>query len=248
VRPYAVAFVILALPLIAHCNSIVGVQDVHLSESHGDAGSPTKHGDDDDSTVNPTPTPSDPPPKPPDSGQTGGTGCNSAKACTRIAFVTRGVFSGNLGGIAGADQKCADAAKPVAALAGHVFKAWLSDSSSAATSRLPHGTSPYQGTNKAVIGSGFDDLVDGSVGTAILFDETGKSIIDDLNGTEVWTGTDTDGTSDPLYTCSDWTSDSLDPGAANTGVAGDASKSDASWTDDAGLSCNALNHLYCVEF
>jgi hypothetical protein len=240
--PYAVVLVVPVLAF-AHCNSIVGVQDVHLSKSSSDAGKSKSSGDDDDETQGP---PSQPPPaeQPTTTPPPPASGCNGVAGCTRIAFVTRAVYTGNLGGLSGGDQKCNDAAKAVPALAGHTFRAWLSQPDSAATSRLPHGTSPYQRTDKGVVATTFSDLTDGSVTMPILLDETGTALPSDADSTSVWTSTNPDGTSDPDFHCQNWTSEDI----LDSGVCGDASATDSTWTTSLTISCNAQRHLYCLEF
>src|SRR5262245_41660475 len=57
-------------------------------------------------------------------------------------FVTSTTYQGgNLGGLAGADAKCADRAA-AAGLTG-AYKAWLSDSHKSAASRLTHSVGSY---------------------------------------------------------------------------------------------------------
>jgi hypothetical protein len=240
---------LLAVPVIAHCNAIVGVENVHLAQSKGnDAGSQPHEGDDDDSTLqHPTTNPSSSSTSPgPDSGPPPAKGCNGDQNCPRIAFVTRAVFDGNLGGLSGADKKCNDAAKAVPALAGLTFGAWLSDSDNAARSRLPQGKQNYTSNDaaKTPIATNFDDLTDGTVMAAIQFDETGKSISDDPNEF-VWTGTLDNGES-AADTCQNWTVNEITTPV--DGLVGDTMLTDSGWTNDVSVSCNASNHLICLEF
>src|SRR5262249_53989320 len=148
-------------------------------------------------------------------------------------------------GLDGADKKCNDAAKAVPKLAGHTFRAWLSDTNSAARSRLPQGTKPYQLVNGDPIATSFTDIVDGTLAKAILLDEKGSSIQGDPKGTFVWTGTTYDGNSDPLENCSDWTTDGFTDTPEDRGVVGDATQTTANWTESDGPNCDQAAHLYC---
>ena len=56
-------------------------------------------------------------------------------------FVTSTTYKGNLGGLAGADAKCQTRAN--AASLGGTWKAWLSDSTTSAASRLTQSVSGY---------------------------------------------------------------------------------------------------------
>jgi hypothetical protein len=231
---------LLLVPAVFHCNAILGVEDVRPASTTKDAGAKPKPSgdDDDDDTTTTTPKPT---PKP----DTGTGGCNGAVACKRIAFVTRAAFTGKLGGIAGADLKCDEAAKAVTALAGHSFRAWLSDTTAAATSRLPHGTSGYVRTDQGAIVTSFDDLVDGSITAPIALDEKGLALPAGSIEQSVWTGTTADGLVDPDdFHCANWTADTI----TATGLFGDSQAMDAAWTEASTSSCNAERHLYCVEF
>jgi hypothetical protein len=104
-------------------------------------------------------------------------------------FVTSQTYSGNLGGLAGADAKCQQLAN-AAGLTG-TFKAWLSDQSGncpatrfaigfsppgpyhpkpATTPTIQH---PYVLVNGKTIANGWADLTKGSIATPIQVDERG---------------------------------------------------------------------------
>jgi hypothetical protein len=162
-------------------------------------------------------------------------------------FVTRGVFSGNLNGIAGADALCATAA--VNAGYSGSWTAWLSDESTDARDRIPDGE--YQLVNGTVVAGSLNDLTDGDgmLDAAISLDENG-----DPWSQSVWTGTQPDGT---LYTdafeasetCNNWTDGTNDFDA----VIGNSGALDGNWTAFGGQApltpqlspCNAFRSLYC---
>jgi len=91
-------------------------------------------------------------------------GCQGATACVRIMFATSVGYTGNLGGIAGADAKCqalADASI-LAQVKGRTFLAWVSTTATPVAVRMSHGTLPYLRTDGITIASSFNDLTDNS--------------------------------------------------------------------------------------
>jgi hypothetical protein len=162
----------------------------------------------------------------------------------RIAFVTSQTWSGDLGGIAGAQTLCNDAAA-AAGLTG-TFDAWLSTPGSSPLSRFVRATGPYVGVTGTPIAFSFADLVDGShaLFRAIQLDEYGQS----QPGSDlVFTGTNPDGSYHPsllLDDCSDWTNGSTGAGSAIAGRAGDVGPS---WTNSVTANCTIPRHLYCFE-
>src|SRR3989344_4313337 len=71
-------------------------------------------------------------------------------------FVTSTLYSGNLGGLAGADARCQERAN-VANLGG-TWKAWLSDTTTSAASRLEHSPNPYTLVNGRIIADNWEGL------------------------------------------------------------------------------------------
>jgi len=82
-------------------------------------------------------------------------------------FVTSESFDGNLGGIDGADTKCADAAS-AAGLGGN-WKAWISDNATNASMRIIDAQ--YQLLDGTVVANNLDDLTDGKINAPIDLDE-----------------------------------------------------------------------------
>lgn len=152
---------------------------------------------------------------------------------TKRIFATKGQQSGNLGGLSGADSTCQSAA--TGAKLGGTWKAWLSDSSASAPSRM----SP---ASKYVLVDGKTVVFNGPIGGMPLhdldMDETG--VVD--NRGLVWTGTTVNGASTG-HNCSDWHS------AGTDGTAGLAYSAEIKrWGDDGtATACNLNGRLYCVE-
>jgi len=119
-------------------------------------------------------------------------------------FVTSTIYDGNLGGLAGADAKCA--ARAAAAGLSGTYKAWLSSSTTSAASRLTHATVPYKRTDGVTIANNWTDLTDGAIAEPISRDEFGHVL---SSAGSVWTGTADDGSSKGSFGtndfCCDWT-------------------------------------------
>ena len=138
-------------------------------------------------------------------------------------FVTRAPFQGGLGGLAGGDEACNNAAT-AAGLSGN-WIAWLSDETIDARNRIPDGEYRLvDGTT--IVANDLADLTDGMLTAPIDQDEHGNPW-----SPNVWTGTQPDGT---LYlnivgfgdTCLDWT---ISTNSRNA-VVGNSSSTDGNWT------------------
>ncbi len=151
----------------------------------------------------------------------------------KVVFATSGKQNGDLGGLAGADQICAEHAQS-AGLEGD-FKAWLSSPDESAAARLAHADIPYARTDGLRVAAGWDDLVDGELVAPIDRDETGVPVSGDA-----WTGTLPSGGVAEL-TCAGFAS----PDEA--GVCGSSGETGASWTESSRPPCTAALRLYCVE-
>lgn len=236
--------------LATACNAIVGVDDVKPKGASfpqkSKSGETPGDGADTDDKTDPSATPAKT-----DDGDDGdgdpkitaSPECNGTLNCKRLAFVTREAFTGNLGGLAGADQKCFEAAQKITGFKGRAFRAWLSDTTASANLRLPKGTTTYRRTDDGVVASSFTDLTDGTVKTPIELDQKGTKLGTGDLERSVWTGTTVDGV-DSTFNCFDWTSGDI----MQSGTWGDSQATDSTWTDSATSSCNASRHLYCVEY
>jgi hypothetical protein len=161
-------------------------------------------------------------------------------AVSRV-FVTSTTYNGNLGGITGADQKCQTSANT--ANIGGTWKAWLSDTTTSASSRLNHGNIPYKLLNGALIADDWNYLTTYGSKIKINITESGATLDGYL---QVWTNTQKSGAAyNPslVYSCNNWTSASV----TNNGRVGTVGESNG-WTDY-GISqgCNSGGYLYCFE-
>jgi hypothetical protein len=178
-----------------------------------------------------------------------------------LVFVTSTRYTGNLGGLTGADQKCmqsAAAATP-SPLPG-MFKAWMSDSTTTAAMHLTtHGTLPYVMLDMTRVADDWTALTSANgaqVQNMITIDENGSTVPGTIDvcsgfgGHYVWTNSNDDGT---LFTgggsgtCQNLTS----AASTDTGNTGSASTNQmntqwwSSWCN--AQSCDSLASLYCVQ-
>jgi hypothetical protein len=170
-------------------------------------------------------------------------------------FVSSQVYDGSLGGLSGADSKC-QALATAAGLKGS-YKAWLSDSTTAAAYRLTHATGPYVLVDGTVLAQGWAQLVFGGLLHAIDKTESGGAApvgtfqCGSSGSPNVWTNTDPAG--NPLSTdldCGDWTSNTV-----ATAFIGEASAKDAPWwtqycqsgNGGAAATCGETAALYCFQ-
>ena len=116
--------------------------------------------------------------------------CKKPTGPTKIIFLSSQSYTGNLGGLAGADAKCQQLADN-AGLSG-TYKAWLSVYGFDPITRIIPSTAPYVRTDGAIIANNFDDLTDGSLEHSlqhpIMLDEHGQAI-----ASPVWTDTGSGG-------------------------------------------------------
>ena len=170
-------------------------------------------------------------------------------------FVSSATYDGNLGGIAGADEKCQTLANDAGL--GHEdglgvprskFRAWISGSVNGNT--LADTFNSIDNNNKGfklvdrqtTVATSWADLTDGTLVNNINMDEYGNDV---TNNTNVWTGKD--GTSNDIDPdCQGWTSNS----ATAQGVYGDLNGSgDGEWTNTAQDGyCDSSNRIYCFQY
>lgn len=187
-------------------------------------------------------------------GGAGGEG-GSPGPGVKIAFVTSVAYTGNLGGLDGADAKCATLAS-AANLSG-TFRAWLSDSTGSPSTRFTHPTVDYVFVDRTtVFAHGWVDLTSTSPKPAFNMNELGgTAAISDtpcagLNGGyAVWVSTNNDGTPAPQvadgdHTCSNWSSEAVEATAVGLG------SPTAYWIGfcSSGVpSCSKHAPIYCFE-
>ncbi|MEM8994241.1 MAG: hypothetical protein AAGF23_05550 [Acidobacteriota bacterium] len=156
----------------------------------------------------------------------------------RTIFLTSQTYTGNLGGLTGADAICQGLAD-AAGLAGN-FKAWLSDSTDSPSSRFSPNGRPIMRVDGALVAEDWSDLTDGTLSSSIQFSETGANI----GGANVWTNTGSEGKAfSSTNHCDNWTSDSS---AMNVRV-GVSFATASNWTAANTVSCDGTFRLYCLN-
>lgn len=179
--------------------------------------------------------------------------CQPTASANRV-FVTSTRFNGNLGGLTGADAKCQDRAN--AANLGGTWKAWLSDSTTSASSRLNHSNSSYVRTDGKVVANNWADLTDGTLQNPIEITELGARLTAPASCSWCafgfpWTNTNNEGNpiiSEANRICNNFTSSAAtgDTTSFRQGYAFGTSPSQ--WTIYPVTSdCNSANELYCFE-
>jgi hypothetical protein len=186
-------------------------------------------------------------------------------AGAKYVFVTSATFDGNLGGLAGADQKCQAAA--AGANLGSTFVAWVSDFNDVANDP----SRPTVNAVDRVTGNGpwYLPCRDGQKKLIRAFNnkaQLGGTPLVSLNCSEqgvplaggtvggVWTGTSSGGTAKnlqdssghPQSNCRGW----KDNDSANSlaqGSAGTVNDPPANWTDVGADYCVSRYHLYCFQ-
>lgn len=179
-------------------------------------------------------------------GSAGSSG--NGKSSVRV-FVTSTQYDGNLGGIAGADEKCQ--ARADAANLGGTWKAIISDTTTTAIARLKNRAKPvYNLSGKLVFTPGVPIFRSGTGTTvsqpfeselvnSVWFTELGTV----APQTTTWTGSYSAGNSS-TNNCTNWTSNS----AGVNGQCGDNQSKSSTWIQIGTSSpCNTLLPLYCLE-
>lgn len=189
-------------------------------------------------------------------------GCNEDCVCSRYAFVTSDRFSGALGGIKGADQKCETAGMVlydklsadkvfVCDVPGtRRFKAWISTSTESSDGPSARFDENFDGRyirpgGVLVANRAFDLFKFGPVSPITVtekFDELTTEKMDLMN---VWTNTAQTGFAlEGTDHCNGWEAGDIETygriGTANSLKAG-------GWTNQEILNCDSDSRLYCFE-
>jgi hypothetical protein len=189
-------------------------------------------------------------------GGMGGEG-GSGEPSPKIVFVSSVAYTGNLGGLDGADDKCTALAS-AANLPG-TFRAWLSDSTGSPSTRFTRPTVDYVlADHTTVFAHGWTDLTSTSAKPPLNLNEQGgppptsDTTCAGLNGGyAVWVSTNGDGTPAPNvdigdHSCSNWSSTAQETTTVGLGspVAGN------SWLGfcSSGVpSCAKSAPIFCFE-
>lgn len=151
----------------------------------------------------------------------------------KLLFVTSETFKGDLGGVAGADAKCDDAAR--AAGLGGAWRAWISVPDDDAIDRIEDVGPWYLPDGDTMV---FADRAQLATTPSAPLDQT--ELGDTVTPMAVWTGTNVGGTSGSSD-CAAWTVP-----IANTGIVGRTDSTSSEWTDDVVNGCIVSIPIYCL--
>jgi hypothetical protein len=156
-------------------------------------------------------------------------------------FLTSTTYDGNLGGLAGADEKCQ--ARANAANLGGTWRAWLSDSQTSASSRITQTNGKYVLLNGQTVANNWADLVDGTIQNPINVNEFMGS---PNYKSCVWTSTKADGSAylpvANITLCSDYTA-----ADTNYSICGHNGVTGSEWTNWSSDRCDQFHPLFCFE-
>jgi hypothetical protein len=164
------------------------------------------------------------------------------------AFVTSVTGTGNLStwadasaltSLAAADAVCQARARFAGYANSATFKAWLSGSSSAASTRIV-SNGPWARPDGVIIGTSEVDIEDARLGAALYQTELGTYVQGTADTGNVWTGTSSSGSLTSI-SCTNWTS------TTSTGTLGRHDLLTGSWTSSTTATCSAEHRLYCLE-
>ena len=180
-----------------------------------------------------------------DGNQTDDDACTSDCVAPRMVFVTAAAFNGDLGGLVGADAKCAQAALNSTLLSdikNAQWLAWISDRATSPANRMDTAyTGYYKLTNGAVLAHGWAELTAPPLATALDVDESGVSVGPPL---QAWSNTTPQGASVGVEDCDNWSSATF----TALGRFGETNMNDATWTDTPiATNCSNSFHLYCFQ-
>ncbi len=175
------------------------------------------------------------------------------KLSPRLMFVTSAVFSGNMGGLAGADKHCNQAAAQQPGITG-TYRAWLMVDGQSLADRFPEFVEPvawhFTNTSAELLAKSFAELVAMGPAQPVAFTEGGDGLPKEF----VWTGITKDGVA-AGGDCAQWTSEA--GSAALIGYTGyvpnvgpDALKwkLERQWTDyGVKKYCDEAYPIYCLQ-
>ncbi len=149
-----------------------------------------------------------------------------------LIFATSQTYTGNLGGLAGADGLC-QAAADAAGLSGS-FVALLSTAAIDTNTRVTI-TGPVSKTTGDVVAVDSTDLWDGEIQLPIGHDENGTAILGNA-----WTGSHAGGTAAAAQ-CSDWVTEN------GNGRRGMVDTTGGGWFGGSPVTCGEEHRLYCIR-
>lgn len=176
--------------------------------------------------------------------------CGNGRPCR--VFVTSQSFTGNLGGVGGADRKCQAAANASKLARGGTYKAWISAGTPASspsqrfTNRAQAG--PYVLVNGTVVANDWADLTTSKSGEYLRARINVTELGTTATGTNLtWTATATDGSPSTLFegpTCQGWT---IGNNVDVYGGIGNWNRQEDFWTAFGTWFCTNDLRLVCFE-
>jgi len=170
-----------------------------------------------------------------------GSKCVGCTWNAHLIFASSERFTGDLGGLDGADEKCQALAQAAQLPFPSTFRAWLSDDGKSPQSRFaPHLEGPFILPNGTEIAASWSDLVSGmELKSNIFVDELKMPISKPYRA---WTNTSATGDSLAGPDCNAWTQGDQ----MVTGSYGRTTAADSTWTSSSVDLCFEKYHLYCV--
>ena len=195
---------------------------------------------------------------PGDPNNQGGETADCAADCRflgRLVFLSSIAYTGNLGGLAGADAQCRDLAAAFDTAHADRYIAWLSDAKTSPLQRVAHGAeytdTPYVLRSGVPVADDFEDLVENGPWPGIDITDKYESVAN----VQVWTNTTVDGSGFSAQNhCEEWGSDSKQH-SARTGknwLPADSMDLEAwqqfgQWTSWKPMTCEGKFRIYCLE-
>ena len=169
---------------------------------------------------------------------------DGCKLCARDrhVFVSSLKWQGfKLDGLFGADQRCRMLAGQANLPNAFSYRAWLSDSTTAAADRILHSRGRYTLVNGLVVAQDWDALTSGALEIPLNVNEKSETA---QGGQGIWTGTLPNGQQAFGSTfCNDWSGDD----DTQFGGAGIRTFSDTWWSFFEQNDCGVQSALYCIE-
>lgn len=173
----------------------------------------------------------------------------------KLVFLSSETYTGNLGGVSGADLKCQALAQAAGLANAKKYRAWLSNGVQSPLSRFDQidvDDLPYALRNGRLVAASFTELVEDGPRTGIWLTELGTPLFKKL----VWTNTTATGEPfSPTNHCSEWVSSSqqitvrlgLNAVDVEQGPEWDLWRNQRRWTSYFTWPCSLSHHLYCFE-
>lgn len=157
-----------------------------------------------------------------------------------IIFLSSGTYTGNMGGLSGADALCQNEAD-ANNLSGYYF-AFLSSYEAAIINRIPDAA--FVNTNGATIAESRSSLFSSNILASIDYYPDGTQ---ETAAFTVWTGTTSSGYLDSSNNCTGWISNT-GTGRTGTGLMPASTDTlDSTWVYKESSDCSVARHIFCVQ-